>query len=271
MDRSRLENKAYAMKLKILELANNAFPNGVHIGSAFSLAEIMAVLTEISNISIESTRDRIILSKAHGALSLYTAQWMSGKMDEATLMTYDRDGAPLSVHPIRNLEMGLELSGGSLGLGVSYAIGQAHGLKLSGSSARVHCVVGDGELDEGIVWEALMYASNYKLNNLVVTVDNNREQIDGPTESVMALGDIKAKFESFGFETLEVEGHNIEALISIYSMPCSQKPRAVIAHTVKGNGVDFLTGTKDSHYCTLSAKKYEKAVEQTKQAYGYDS
>lgn len=269
MDSIKLKEKAYAMKLKILELAHNAFPNGVHIGSAMSAAEILAVLSDIANLCHGSDRDRIILSKAHGALSLYTALWQSGKLSEDILMTYDKDGARLSVHPERNLELGLETSGGSLGLGISYAVGQAQALKLSGSPAKVYCIVGDGELDEGIAWEALMCASNYKLNNLIVTIDNNNEQIDGPTECVMALGDIKAKLDAFGFETVEVDGHNIKELSDVYSLPCSDRPRAIIAHTVKGHGVDFLTGTKESHYCSLSAKKYEKAVEQIKQAYGY--
>lgn len=267
MDNINLREKAYVMKLKILELAHNAFPNGVHIGSAISAAEILAVLSDIANLCHGSDRDRIILSKAHGALGLYTALWQSGKLSDDILITYDKDGAKLSVHPERNPEIGLETSGGSLGLGISYAVGQALALKLSGSPAKVHCIVGDGELDEGIVWEALMCASNYNLNNLIVTIDNNKEQIDGSTECVMALGDIKAKFEAFGFETFEVNGHDIKELSDIYSLPCSVSPRAIIAHTVKGNGVDFLTGTKESHFCVLSTKKYEKAVEQIKKAY----
>lgn len=224
MDNIRLKEKAFAMKLKILELAHKAFPNGVHIGGALSCVEILATITEIANISATRDRDRIILSKAHGALSLYTSLWQSGKIDEEMLMTYDMDGAPLTVHPERNTEIGLETSGGSLGLGISYSIGQAQALKLSGSTAKVYCIVGDGELDEGIVWESLMCASNYNLSNLILTIDKNNEQIDGSTESVMDLGDIKAKLEAFGFETFVVDGHNVRELTEAYTSPSSDRP-----------------------------------------------
>lgn len=265
----RLNKKAYAMKLKMLELARNAYPKGVHLGGALSSTEIMAVLTDILNLDGSSDRDRIILSKAHSALSLYTALWQKGIFPESFLDTYDKDRSGLFSHPSRNIDYGIEFSGGSLGLGISYAVGQAIALKLKGSAALVHCIVGDGELDEGIVWEAFMSAANFKLSNLTVTIDSNKGQLDGPVEDVMSLGDIKAKMESFGFAVTEIDGHDIQQLIDAYGTPHDEKPLAVIANTVKGHGVDFLTGSKESHFCMLSGKKYGKAVEQIKQSYGY--
>lgn len=267
---NNLDKKAYAMKLKILELAHNASPNGVHVGGALSSVEILAVLTEIAHLADGPDRDRIILSKAHGALALYTALFQRGLISEPELLEYDHDGGDFYAHPARDISKGIEFSGGSLGLGISYAVGQAYALRQSGSNSRVYCIVGDGELDEGIVWEALMCASNFRLKNLTVIVDNNKGQLDGPVEEVMSLGNLKQKFEAFGFDTIEVDGHNISETIGAINVESQDSPKAIIANTVKGNGVDFLIETKESHFGVMTDKKYAKAVEQIKQAYGYE-
>lgn len=264
-----LDNIAYVMKLKILELAHKASPNGVHIGGALSSVEILVALTEVARLTGKPDRDRIILSKAHGALSLYTALWQRGFINDSELAEYDHDGGRFYAHPSRDLSKCIEFSGGSLGLGISYAVGQAFALKQAGSKASVYCIVGDGELEEGIVWEALMSAANFHLENLTVIVDCNKGQLDGPVDDVMSLGNLKHKLDAFGFVTYNVDGHNVDELIQTLTKPSSDGPRAIIADTVKGNGVDFLTGSKESHYSVINEKKYNKAVEQIKQAYGY--
>ena len=269
MDKN-FDKMAYAMKLKILELAHNASPNGVHVGGALSSAEILVALTSVANLSDKQDRDRIILSKGHGALALYTALWQKGFINESELAAYDSDGGVFYAHPSRDISKGIEFSGGSLGLGISYAAGQAYALKQTGGPASVYCIVGDGELDEGIVWEALMSAANFRLDNLTVIVDCNKGQLDGYVDEVMSLGNLKQKFEAFGFDTRELDGHNIEEVMSVLTRPSSNKPKAIIANTVKGNGVDFLTGTKESHYGIINDKKYAKAIEQIKKAYGYE-
>ena len=271
MNQQYFDDIAYAMKLKIFELAHNASPNGVHVGGALSSVEILVALTEVANLSGRPDRDRIILSKAHGALSLYTAFWQRGLINDNDLSEYDHDGASFYAHPNRDLSKGIEFSGGSLGLGISYAVGQALALKQSASTASVYCIIGDGELDEGIVWEALMSDSNFNFGNLTVIVDYNKGQLDGPIEEVMSLGNIENKFDAFGFITYNVNGHNVDELIQTLARTSSDRPKAIIADTIKGNGVDFLMGTKESHYTVITDKKYNKAVEQIKQAYGYDS
>lgn len=263
-----LVKKAYDMKLKILELAHNASPHGVHVGGALSSVEILAVVTHIANLSGKPDRDRIILSKAHGALALYTALLQKGLVNESELADYDHDGSAFYAHPSRDISKGIEFSGGSLGLGISYAVGQSYALKEAGGTASVYCIVGDGELDEGIVWEAIMSAAHFCLNNLIVIVDYNKGQLDGSVDVVMSLGNLKKKFEAFGFDTLEIDGHNIDEVISAIHKPIQERPKAIIANTVKGNGVDFLTGTKESHYAVITDKKYAKAVEQINQTYG---
>lgn len=305
LDTGLLGKVAFAMKLKILEMAHKAFPAGAHVGGALSCVETLAVLTQTARLDGTLTRDRIILSKAHGALALYTALWQKGLLADAELETFDRDPADDEIangkaeenhagdvtvadgdgrdavgerdslglfgHPRRDVAKGLEFAGGSLGLGISYAVGQAYALRQMSAPAseapQVYCIVGDGELDEGMVWEALMSAANFHLDNLTVIVDCNKGQLDGQVDEVMNLGNLRAKFEAFGFDTLEIDGHNLSEILTAVSAPVSGRPKAIIANTVKGNGVDFLTNTKESHFGALSAKKYEKAVAQITQLF----
>lgn len=258
------------MKLKIFELAHGASPCGVHVGGALSCVEILAVLAETANLSGKEDRDRIVLSKGHGSLGLYTALWQKGFINESDLAEFDHDGGAFYAHPSRDISKGIEFSGGSLGLGISYAVGQAYALKQTVSPSSVYCIVGDGELDEGIVWEALMSAANFRLDNLTVIVDCNKGQLDGPVDEVMSLGNLKKKFEAFGYDTIEINGHNFNEILSALTKSTTDIPKAIIANTVKGNGIDFLTGTKESHYGVITDKKFAKAIEQIKQAYGYE-
>lgn len=257
----------YEMKLKALDMAlSTSF--GAHIGGGFSAMEIMRCLYEVANIPSmqDESRDRIILSKGHGVLALYTALWKKGLMTEEDLATFETDGTKFHGHAHRNLDKGIEFSGGSLGLGISYAVGVAKACKEKELTNRIYVILGDGEMDEGIVWEALMAISNFGLNNMTIIVDRNQYQLDGPTNDVMNLLSIEDKLKAFGYDVETVDGHSIPALMDTLGK-ASDKPRAIVANTIKANGISFLMNNKVSHQCVLPKKKYELAVEEIKQAY----
>lgn len=267
MDVKQVEREVYEMKLKALEMAlSTSF--GAHIGGGFSSMEILRCLYEVANIPSmqDENRDRIILSKGHGVLALYTALWKKGLMTEEDLATFETNGTSFHGHAHRNLEKGIEFSGGSLGLGISYAVGVAKSCKIKGLTNRIYVILGDGEMDEGIVWEALMSISNFGLNNVTIIVDRNLYQLDGTTESVMNLRSIEDKLRAFGYDVETVGGHSIPDLIGVLGKT-AENPRAIIANTVKANGISFLENNKMSHQCVLPKKKYELAVEEIKKAY----
>lgn len=272
MDINNLNRQCFDMKLKTLEMTASTGSSGAHIGGGLSAIEMMAVLYEAANLSPSygEERDRLILSKGHGSLALFTALWQKGLMTDEELMTFDNNGSEFFAHPHRNLQKGIEFSGGSLGLGMSYAVGVALACKRKGLKNHVFVILGDGECNEGIVWEALMSAANFKLDNLMVIVDKNGYQVDGATEEVMNSGSLKDKFEAFGFDTVEIEGHSLEELAENITKKCSNKPRALIANTVKAHGVSFLENTKHAHHTGLTKNKYDQAVKEIKQAYGVE-
>ena len=263
----KIKQNVFEMKLKALDMAlSTSF--GAHIGGGFSAMEIMACLYEVANIPsmAEEGRDRIILSKGHGVLALYTALWKKGFMTEEDLATFETDGTMFHGHAHRNLEKGIEFSGGSLGLGISYAVGVAKACKDKGLNNRIYVIIGDGEMDEGIVWEALMSIVHFDLNNVTVIVDRNQYQLDGATDEIMKLLSIEDKLKSFGYDVETVNGHSIPALLETLDKT-SEHPRAIVANTIKANGISFLMNNKISHQCVLPQKKYELAVEEIKQAY----
>lgn len=263
----QITNDIYEMKLKALDMAlSTSF--GAHIGGGFSAMEIMRCLYEVANIPSmqDEHRDRIIMSKGHGVLALYTALWKKGLMTEADLASFETDGTSFHGHAHRNLEKGIEFSGGSLGLGISYAAGVAKACKNKGFENRIYVILGDGEMDEGIVWEALMSIVNFELNNVTIIVDRNQYQLDGPTDDIMKLFSIEEKLKAFGYEVETVDGHSIPNLLEVLPKS-SDKPRAIVASTVKANGISFLVNNKMSHQCALPRKKYEMAVEEIKKAY----
>jgi transketolase len=263
----RLEKQCYEMKLKALELAQST-SFGAHIGGGFSAMEIMATLYEIANIPSmkDASRDRIIISKGHGVLALYTALWKKGYITDDELATFETDGTQFYGHPHRNLDKGIEFSGGSLGLGLSYAVGVAKACKLKGLDNSVYVLLGDGEMDEGIIWESLMSISHFQLDNIVVILDKNGYQLDGPTAEIMGLSSIEKKLEAFGLDVEIVDGHSIIELLMALSKKTG-KPRVIVANTIKAHGISFLENNKLSHQCVLSKKKYEMAVEEIKSAY----
>lgn len=266
-----LRQQCCCMKLKALEIALNSGAFGAHIGGSFSCMEILAALYEIANIpnGKDVTRDRVILSKGHAALALYTALHNKGFISETELETFDTAGTKFHGHPHRNAEYAIDASTGSLGLGMSYAVGTAISCKKRGYGNRVFAILGDGECDEGIVWEAAMSAAHYGLDNLTVIVDANGYQLDGETKAVMNNAGLGDKFKSFGFEVEDVDGHDIARLLEALGKR-HDRPNAIIARTVKAHGISFLENNKLSHQCSLSAKKYNQAVQEIKEAYGLE-
>lgn len=264
-----IEKQCYAMKLKALDMAYGVGAFGAHIGGGFSAMEILATLYSYANVNKNwnENRDRIIISKGHCTLAYYTALWQKGFIPEEALETYDKNGTLLYTHEHENKEYGIEFTGGSLGLGMSYSVGVALACKRKKLNNKVYVLVGDGELDEGICWEAMMSMSNYHLDNIVVIVDRNKYQLDGPTIDVMNQLSLEDKIKSFGFTVETIDGHNIEEISKALSASNISSPRAIIADTIKAHGISFLENNKKSHQCALSKKNYERAVKEIKEAY----
>jgi transketolase len=261
-------NWAKEMRLKALNMALNTGSHGAHIGGAFSAMEILATLYSTINIHADNpsdeNRDRVILSKGHGVLAYYTVLQKLGFILESELDTFDKNGSSLHGHPRRNIERGMEFSSGSLGLGISFAVGVALACRKKGLQNRIFVITGDGECDEGMVWEALMSAANFNLSNLTVIVDWNGYQVDGPTNDVMNLHALDRKFESFGFDTQIVDGHDCSAITEALKHR-SDKPNVILAKTVKGNGISFLINNKNAHHCMITQKQYEQALSEISQ------
>jgi transketolase len=188
-------------------------------------------------------RDILVLSNGHTVPVRYAAMAHAGYFDRKELLTLRKFGSRLQGHPERTRLPGLETTSGPLGSGLSQAAGMARVMQIDQNHSRwVYCVMGDGELDEGNIWEAAMFANKYKLHNLIGIIDRNNIQIDGNTEGVMPLEDLHAKWEAFGWHVLEIDGHNIESIIDACSMARAivEKPVMIIAHTIPGKGVPFM-------------------------------
>ena len=264
-----LANIANDIRIEIIEQVYNA--NSGHPGGSLSCADILAVLY-FNQMNIDSEnpnakgRDRFVLSKGHCAPALYATLARKGYFDKELLKGFRKVGSNLQGHPDMKKVPGVDMSTGSLGQGLSAAVGMAIGSKMEHEGYRVYCLLGDGELEEGQVWEAAMSASKNKLDNLCAIVDYNTLQIDGNVEEVAGLIDIKEKFESFGFNVIEVNGHDIEALIHAFNSAKHQKdmPSVIIARTIKGKGVSFMEGKAEWHGKAPNQEQYEQAINELK-------
>ena len=264
-----LANIANDIRIEIIEQVYNA--NSGHPGGSLSCADILAVLY-FNQMNIDSEnpnakgRDRFVLSKGHCAPALYATLARKGYFDKELLKGFRKVESNLQGHPDMKKVPGVDMSTGSLGQGLSAAVGMAIGSKMEHEGYRVYCLLGDGELEEGQVWEAAMSASKNKLDNLCAIVDYNTLQIDGNVEEVAGLIDIKEKFESFGFNVIEVNGHDIEALIHAFNSAKHQKdmPSVIIARTNKGKGVSFMEGKAEWHGKAPNQEQYEEAINELK-------
>jgi transketolase len=260
---------ATRMRKNALELTFMAGPHGAHIGPGLSIMDICAVLygkvmrLDPHNPQWEE-RDRFILSKGHGALGLYTALTEAGYLSEEELYTFECPESLLSGQPAMWPEKGIEVSSGSLGLGLSIGIGIALAGRKMSRDYRTYVLMGDGECNEGSVWEAAMAASHFGLHSLTAIVDANGLQSDGTCHSIMEMGDHATKWRSFGWEARSVDGHNVEALFDAFTAPRKNpdKPLAVIASTVKGKGVSFMENNLDWHHNRLNKDQRDKALQE---------
>lgn len=244
---------------------------GSHIGAIFSLAEIMATLyTGVLNVDPQNpkmpNRDRLILSKGHAGAAVYAALAERGFFDVEELSTHYANGSRLSGHVSHKGVPGVEFSTGSLGHGLAVAAGMALGGKKDKADWRVFCILGDGECDEGSVWEAALQAHQYKLDNLIAVVDHNRMQSLDFCEKTIALEPFTDKWAAFGWNVLQVDGHSVEALYDAFAQAKANrgtdKPTVIIAETTKGKGVSFMENDILWHYRTPQGEEYEAALKE---------
>lgn len=268
MDVQEIQKRCKIMRKQILEMTYRAGVAGAHVGGSLSLVEIMAVLyldvmRYDKDCLTSDMRDRMIFSKGHGAMALYAAMEQAGILAEGQLQTFKQDGSLLSAHPSKNAAYGIEFSSGSLGQGLSLGAGTALALRRKNHPARVFVILGDGECDEGSVWEAAMFAAQYRLHRLIAVVDYNKLQYDGEIKSVMALDPISEKWESFGWNVIRVDGHSVEALLRAFrNIEGAQRPTVVIADTIKGKGVSFMENQPAWHNGALRKDLFEKAMDE---------
>jgi transketolase len=239
----------------------------VHIGCAFSIIELMAVLYR-SHLRFSPTdprapnRDLMVLSKGHGVMAQYACMREIGWIDDKDVTGYFADGSLLKGLSDSRVP-GLEVTSGSLGHGLSIAVGMALGAQRNGSGQRVFAIVGDGEMNEGPIWEAMLFAAQAKLDNLVVIIDENGFQAMGRTEDIVGLGDIAAKFTTFGFDAVTINGHDeaaIDTAVTTLLANGTSRPKAIVARTVKGYGVSFMENDNIWHYTRLTDETYKAAI-----------
>lgn len=259
----RIKELALKIRHDILLMTYQAGINGGHLGGALSSADVLAVLYgSIMNISPQKAnsplRDRFILSKGHIALAHYAALTECGFISREEMLTFEAPGGEFPTHEEMNVGKGIEISGGSLGYGLSIGVGSALAARRLGVDFRTYVLMGDGECNEGTVWEAAMAAAKYRLDSLTAVVDVNGQQLDGYTDDVMPVSDIAQVFRGFGFHVVETDGNSVGALMEAFNNRCADRPSAVIAHTVKGKGVREIEGKTGWHHAHITQEQYER-------------
>ena len=267
---NRIKNFSLEVKKNILDMAFSAGASSSHFGGALSIVEIISTLFSYKmNLKKEDPnwedRDRFILSKGHACLAYYAALCEIGYISKDELKTFEKDDSNLLGHPVINKKLGIDFSNGSLGMGLSLGIGVAISLKKKEKKNNVYVILGDGECNEGSVWEASMAASNFNLNNLYAIIDKNNFQQTGSNKDIMDTADLLKKWSSFGWDTVELNGHNLEELYNYFSKEkTSKKPKAIIANTIKGRGFSFSENNNEWHHAVLTKSLYDKAIEELK-------
>jgi len=257
------------LREKILLMAYTAGSSAAHIGGALSIAEIMSVLYGAlmnfkKNPKEIDARDRFILSKGHACLALYGSLNLKGMISDEELLTFEKKDSSLLGHPVINQEKGIEFSNGSLGMGLSLGIGTAIGFKKKNETKRkVYVIIGDGECNEGSIWESAMAAPNFNLDNIVVILDKNNFQQTGTNNEIMRNDSLKSKWENFGWNCYEIDGHDVNQLLKVLKLnENNNKPKFVLANTIKGKGIDFTENDNKWHHTILTKSMYEEALKQ---------
>lgn len=248
------------LRAKIIEMSHES--KAPHLASALSCIDMLAVLYgNILNVSADKAndpmRDRFIFSKGHAASALYAVLAFFGFFDPELLHTYAKEGTVLAEQPGPACQPGVELATGSLGHGLPVGAGMALAAKMTNQAYKIFVLMGDGEINEGSVWEAAMFAAAHKLNNLVAIIDFNKWQATGRSEEIMALNPLAKKWEAFGWQTYEIDGHNIDKILKVLNsaLLSQDKPVAIIAHTIKGKGISFMEDDNNWHYRIPTAEE----------------
>jgi len=262
-----LEKKANLIRRYIIEMISNA--EGGHIGGALSIADIMAVLY-FHTLKIDpknpewEDRDRLVLSKGHASAAWYAALAERGYFPKEELLTFDHINSRLQGHPDMKRTPGVDMSSGSLGQGISAALGMALAARYLKKTYRTFVILGDGETQEGQVWEAAMVAAHYNLDNLIVILDYNKLQLYGQTNTIMNIEPVIEKWQVFGWNTIEINGHRINEIVQALenAVKFEGKPTIVVAHTVKGKGVSFMENKVEWHSLPPTKEQVEKALKE---------
>lgn len=261
-----LNTMAQRMRLNIIRLAYQVGNKGAHIASALSCNEIMAVLYgNVMNLNPKNPmwqeRDRFLIGKGHGALALYAALYDAGFFSEEKLFTYQENGGDLPGQPSMNLSLGIEVSSGSLGNALSVGEGIALSAKKRGDKYKTYVLLGDGECNEGTIWETAMSASHFRLDNLIAIVDLNGMQSDGQSVEILNMGNMREKWNAFGWNIIEADGHDVRSLYNAFhTIKQESKPTVILTHTIKGRGVSFMENNNAWHHNHLSKEQYELAL-----------
>lgn len=263
----KCEEASGRIRRNIIEMTYNTGKTGAHLGGSLSIVELLSGLyAGVIRFNVNEPdweeRDRVILSKGHAAMALYPAMAEAGIISKEELSSFKEDGSRLGGHPSLNGLPGIEFASGSLGQGLSLGVGTCLALKRKNNNvSRVFVLLGDGECDEGSVWEAAASASHYGLNNLIAVVDMNAIQYDGYTDEVLSMSPFEEKWKAFGWDAVSIDGHDMESILDAYSQK-TDKPLAILAHTIKGKGVSFMENNWKYHNAALSKEQYEQAVEE---------
>jgi transketolase len=262
-----LKKQAKLVRVEILKMLTLA--GSGHTGGSLSAADIVTALyfskmRHKPDDPVWRERDRFILSKGHAAPLLYAVLAMAGYFDKTALKTLRKLGSPLQGHPCSRVLPGVEISTGSLGQGLSVSNGIAMGLKMDNLSSRVYCLLGDGETQEGQVWEAAMTAAHYKLDNLCAIIDLNGLQIDGPVSKVKAIEPVASKWSAFGWNVIDIDGHDMKEILEALdeAETVKGKPSVILAHTIKGKGVSFFEGKVEYHGIAPTPEELEEALKE---------
>jgi transketolase len=257
-----LEEKAKEIRKEILSIGSSC-GKSAHFGGALSMVEILSslffsVMRHDPSNPAWPDRDRFVLSKGHGVLGYLATLYVAGYVDKETAYSFQQNGSSFTAHPVKNLDLGVETSSGSLGQGLPFAVGLALSFLRDGRSPRVFVVCGDGECNEGSIWESVAIACKFGLDNLTIVLDKNGFQNDGDCQGISGNPDLASCFKGFGMDVIEVNGHDLRCLVGALSKESAKgKPRVIICESIKGKGVEFMESNNDWHHNRLTERQLE--------------
>lgn len=268
-----LKESSLKARKNLIKMAYSAGSASAHVGGALSIIDVIVILfksvLKIRNgekILIE--RDKFILSKGHGCLAYYSVLINEGFIKEEELNSFEKSESDLMGHPIINKQKGIEFSTGSLAMGLSIGVGLAIAKKIKKTENKVYVIIGDGECNEGAIWESAMSAYKYNLDNLIVILDKNNFQQTGSTNEIMKVFNLENKWRSFGWDTIEIDGHNHEEILrELKRNNKKNTPKILIANTIKGKGVSLFENNNQWHHSVVSKKIYDDAISELEKNY----